>query len=85
MLNDRNRQLERERRKLAASCEPQSRLVEDFYRESAVTTIEMTSQNVEMLNRRNVAEKQRVAAAEGRRFVLFWVYDSGGDLLMNGV
>ncbi|OXU25678.1 hypothetical protein TSAR_006866 [Trichomalopsis sarcophagae] len=66
VLNDRNRQLERERRKLAASCEPQSRLVEDFYRESAVTTIEMTSQNVEMLNRRNVAEKQRAQTAEAR-------------------
>ncbi|XP_023248339.1 protein Shroom [Copidosoma floridanum] len=66
VLNDRNRQLERERRKLAASCEPQSRLVEDFYRETGVTTIEMTSRNVEILNRRNVAEKQRVAALEPR-------------------
>ncbi|XP_024944038.1 serine/arginine repetitive matrix protein 2 isoform X2 [Cephus cinctus] len=69
VLNDRNRQLERERRKLAASCEPsagQKRLLEresllageDFYRERT-STIEMTSQNVEMLNRRNVTQVER--------------------------
>nr|XP_034176660.1 uncharacterized protein LOC117602571 isoform X1 [Osmia lignaria] len=67
VLNDRNRQLERERRKLAASCEPlphnrekQSRSMdapssvveEDFFRERSAT-IEMTSQNIELLNRRN--------------------------------
>ncbi|XP_071872400.1 shroom isoform X2 [Bombus fervidus] len=67
ILNDRNRQLERERRKLAASCEPlpqnrekQSRSMdapssvveEDFFRERSAT-IEMTSQNIELLNRRN--------------------------------
>lgn len=65
VLNDRNRQLERERRKLAASCEPlpqnreQSRsmeapssLEEDFFRDRSAT-IEMTSQNIELLNRRN--------------------------------
>ncbi|KZC04893.1 Protein Shroom [Dufourea novaeangliae] len=66
VLNDRNRQLERERRKLAASCEPlpqnrekQSRsmdapssMEEDFFRERSAT-IEMTSQNIELLNRRN--------------------------------
>ncbi|XP_051175385.1 protein Shroom isoform X2 [Leptopilina boulardi] len=51
VLNDRNRQLERERRKLAANCEPQV-LSSDFYRERSAT-IEMTSQNVELLNRRN--------------------------------
>ncbi|XP_023315676.1 protein Shroom isoform X2 [Trichogramma pretiosum] len=54
-LNDRNRQLERERRKLAASCEPR---FAHYYREHA-ETIEMTSQNVEMLNRKN--ERQRLA------------------------
>lgn len=73
VLNDRNRQLERERRKLAASCElPQGRLVEDFYREAAavgvVTTIEMTSQNVELLNRRNAAgDKLRTGGVESKR------------------
>lgn len=72
VLNDRNRQLERERRKLVASCEPpaQNKFVEEFYRENGVTTIEMTSQNVEMLNRRNVAEKLRIAP-EARRLVVF--------------
>lgn len=67
VLNDRNRQLERERRKLAASCEPlpqnrekQLREIsgplpitgDDFFRERSAT-IEMTSQNIELLNRRN--------------------------------
>ncbi|XP_054012823.1 serine/arginine repetitive matrix protein 2-like [Hylaeus anthracinus] len=66
VLNDRNRQLERERRKLAASCEPlpqnreklsrsvdvPSSVEEDFFRERSAT-IEMTSQNIELLNRRN--------------------------------
>ncbi|XP_032666579.1 uncharacterized protein LOC116842044 isoform X3 [Odontomachus brunneus] len=67
VLNDRNRQLERERRKLAASCEPlpqnrekQLREIggalpitgDDFIRERSAT-IEMTSQNLELLNRRN--------------------------------
>ncbi|XP_076761621.1 shroom isoform X1 [Xylocopa sonorina] len=67
VLNDRNRQLERERRKLAASCEPlpqnrekQSRSMDtsssvaekEFFRERSAT-IEMTSQNIELLNRRN--------------------------------
>nr|XP_033341065.1 serine/arginine repetitive matrix protein 2 [Megalopta genalis] len=66
VLNDRNRQLERERRKLAASCEPlpqnrekqprsmeaPSSLEEDFFRDRSAT-IEMTSQNIELLNRRN--------------------------------
>ncbi|XP_043286569.1 protein Shroom [Venturia canescens] len=75
VLNDRNRQLERERRKLAASCEPLSpRLtaasngeapgghgIEDFYRERSAT-IEMTSRNVELLNRRNALAERRAAA-----------------------
>lgn len=67
VLNDRNRQLERERRKLAASCEPlpqnrekQLREIsgplpitgDDFFRDRSAT-IEMTSQNIELLNRRN--------------------------------
>ncbi|XP_070512982.1 protein Shroom isoform X1 [Cardiocondyla obscurior] len=67
VLNDRNRQLERERRKLAASCEPlpqnrekQLREIsgslpitgDDSFRERSAT-IEMTSQNIELLNRRN--------------------------------
>ncbi|XP_018393730.1 PREDICTED: uncharacterized protein LOC108772657 [Cyphomyrmex costatus] len=57
VLNDRNRQLERERRKLAASCEPlpqnrEVRLSPDFFRDRSAT-IEMTSQNIELLNRRN--------------------------------
>lgn len=72
VLNDRNRQLERERRKLAASCEPlSSRLsssngepgshgIEDFYRERSAT-IEMTSRNVELLNRRNALAERRTA------------------------
>ena len=64
VLNDRNRQLERERRKLAASCEPQAHLdcpfssPEDYYRERSAT-IEMTSQNVELLNRRNASFERR--------------------------
>ncbi|XP_076678285.1 shroom isoform X3 [Andrena cerasifolii] len=72
VLNDRNRQLERERRKLAASCEPlpqnrekqprsvdtPSSMEEDFFRERSAT-IEMTSQNIELLNRRN---EKRVSA-----------------------
>ena len=64
VLNDRNRQLERERRKLAASCEPQAHLdgllssPADFYRERSAT-IEMTSQNVELLNRRNAGIERR--------------------------
>ena len=73
VLNDRNRQLERERRKLAASCEPvsQTRLltgpeassqgIEDFYRERSAT-IEMTSRNVELLNRRNAIAEKRLSS-----------------------
>ncbi|KAG7187684.1 hypothetical protein KM043_016740 [Ampulex compressa] len=75
VLNDRNRQLERERRKLAASCEPvpQNRekqprsgevnvavVEEEFFRERSAT-IEMTSQNIELLNRRN--EKRTISSA----------------------
>lgn len=77
VLNDRNRQLERERRKLAASCEPvasqnrslaggeaASQGIEDFYRERSAT-IEMTSRNVELLNRRNALAEKRVTSNTG--------------------
>ncbi|XP_012279440.1 protein Shroom [Orussus abietinus] len=71
VLNDRNRQLERERRKLAASCEPTSKRLlpeiprgaEDFYRERSAT-IEMTSKNVELLNRRNVLAEKRSSSED---------------------
>ncbi|XP_043485248.1 protein Shroom [Leptopilina heterotoma] len=64
VLNDRNRQLERERRKLAANCETTATTTTttttavDFYRERSAT-IEMTSQNVELLNRRNAGIERR--------------------------
>ncbi|XP_048515517.1 protein Shroom isoform X2 [Athalia rosae] len=67
VLNDRNRQLERERRKLAASCELSNSMgqmrsnekeillakCENNYQRERSATIEMTSRNVELLNRRN--------------------------------
>ncbi|XP_036151050.1 myb-like protein A isoform X2 [Monomorium pharaonis] len=76
VLNDRNRQLERERRKLAASCEPlpqnreQLREIsgplpitgDDIFRERSAT-IEMTSQNIELLNRRNEKRMNSVSSS----------------------
>lgn len=77
VLNDRNRHLERERRKLAASCEPASSLTiqrrsnereillgsDNFHRERSAT-IEMTSRNVELLNRRNAVNEKRSSEPE---------------------
>lgn len=70
ILNDKNHQYEKERRKNVVSCDPinQSRLlndyaigIEDFYRERS-STIEMTSRNVELLNRRNQNIEKRHSA-----------------------
>ncbi|XP_046608221.1 uncharacterized protein LOC124299218 [Neodiprion virginianus] len=87
VLNDRNRQLERERRKLAASCEPspqrrsQDREIlsssESFQQQQQQhhhhhqqrersATIEMTSRNVELLNRRNALGEKRLVAEASR-------------------
>lgn len=76
VLNDRNRQLERERRKLAASCEPVSSRrtgtnnheillgsETNFQRERSAT-IEMTSRNVELLNRRNAVNEKRASGTD---------------------